>query len=680
MPPLIRLRALLLSNWFYGLLICLTSFYLIINYYHYYRLPQSIQNISVTGIVIKIKQQGDNYQLIIKNKHHYLITLKELRSIKLGFIVKVIGPAVKPSINTIPGGFNYQKYCLANNIHYLLNPTQIKIINSQQSLIYIIKEHVQQYFLSINHPYINAFILGDTTFIKPSIMNSYRNNGISHLFAISGLHISLLVIIFKIILNKFSQYQTLIICLLLLFFNFITGWLPSIMRATIIFIYSVINRRMAFQCNKTRLFIFTAITNLLLFPFQIFHLGFWYSYVISFYLIISFKRLTGNYFLKSLKVSLLAALSSFPISFYYFYQFNLLSIIYNLFFIPLVSFIIYPGILISGIIPLCLKIINPFIQLMEQTSLILTKFNWGTINTPKPLLIIIIAYYGLLYLLIIKPSKKYLIIIVLLIFGYYFSTINYHFELYVLDVGQGDAIFIRTEFNRQTILIDTGGNNFFNQSPKYYDGKNIVNFLKSIGVNQLNYLIITHGDADHINDASYIVKQIKTKQVIFNCGNFNKLEQDLVKVLDKKNIPYYSCIKELNIEDNKLYFLNNKNYGNENNNSSVVYSELNYHKILLMGDAGVEVEEDLIEKYNLKDIDVLKIGHHGSKTSSSKNFIDEVNPKYSIISVGKNNRYGHPNDSVLENLAESKIYRTDQDRSIMFKINKNKLEIKNCSP
>jgi len=99
-----------------------------------------------------------------------------------------------------------------------------------------------------------------------------------------------------------------------------------------------------------------------------------------------------------------------------------------------------------------------------------------------------------------------------------------------------------------------------------------------------------------------------------------------------------------------------------------------------MGDAGVEVEEDLIDKYNLKDIDVLKVRHHGSRTSSGKEFINEINPKYSIISVGKNNRYGHPNKEVLENLENSKIYRTDQDGSIMFKIKNNKLRIETCSP
>lgn len=106
----------------------------------------------------------------------------------------------------------------------------------------------------------------------------------------------------------------------------------------------------------------------------------------------------------------------------------------------------------------------------------------------------------------------------------------------------------------------------------------------------------------------------------------------------------------------------------------------NNYKFLFMGDAGIKTEENIIEEYSLKDIDVLKVGHHGSKTSSSKDFIDLINPKYSIISVGKDNKYGHPNEEVLENLKKSKIYRTDQDGSIMFKIINDKLKIETCKP
>ena len=183
-----------------------------------------------------------------------------------------------------------------------------------------------------------------------------------------------------------------------------------------------------------------------------------------------------------------------------------------------------------------------------------------------------------------------------------------------------------------------------------------------------------------MGEAINLVNNFKVEKVIFNCGEFNDLEQELIKVLDKKNIKYYSCIKELNIDDNKLYFLQTKEYDNENDNSNVIYTELNGYKFMFMGDASVTTEKEILDKYNLPDIDVLKVGHHGSRTSSSKEFINKINPKYSIISVGKNNRYGHPNKEVLDNLKDTKIYRTDIDGSIMFKIKNNKLKIETCSP
>ena len=189
-----------------------------------------------------------------------------------------------------------------------------------------------------------------------------------------------------------------------------------------------------------------------------------------------------------------------------------------------------------------------------------------------------------------------------------------------------------------------------------------------------------HGDFDHMGEAINLVNNFKVEKVIFNCGPYNDLEKELIKVLDKKHIQYYSCIKELNIDKNKLYFLQTKEYDNENDNSNVVYTELNGYKFMFMGDASSTTEHEILDKYNLHDIDVLKVGHHGSNTSSSKEFIDEIKPKYSIISVGKNNRYGHPNKEVLDNLNNSKIYRTDKDGSIIFKINNNKLRIETCSP
>lgn len=176
-----------------------------------------------------------------------------------------------------------------------------------------------------------------------------------------------------------------------------------------------------------------------------------------------------------------------------------------------------------------------------------------------------------------------------------------------------------------------------------------------------------------------LVDNFKVNNVVLNCGTYNDLEKNLIKVLNKKKIKYYSCIKELNIDKYKFQFLNTKIYDNENDNSNVIFTKLNNYKFLFMGDAGVEKEKDILKKYNLKNIDFLKVGHHGSNTSSSKHFINQIKPKYSLISVGKNNRYGHPKEEVLNNLEQSKIYRTDLNGSIEIKLNKNGYKIRTCN-
>ena len=188
-----------------------------------------------------------------------------------------------------------------------------------------------------------------------------------------------------------------------------------------------------------------------------------------------------------------------------------------------------------------------------------------------------------------------------------------------------------------------------------------------------------HGEYDHMGEAINLVNNFKVEKVIFNCGSFSNLEKELIEILDKNKTKYYSCIKELNINENKLYFLHTQDYNNENDNSNVIYTELGGYKFMFMGDAGAATEKEILKKYNRFNIDVLKVGHHGSKTSTGIEFINKVNPKYSIISVGKNNRYGHPNKEVLKNLSDSKIYRTDQDGSITFKIKNKKLKIKTSS-
>ena len=229
------------------------------------------------------------------------------------------------------------------------------------------------------------------------------------------------------------------------------------------------------------------------------------------------------------------------------------------------------------------------------------------------------------------------------------------------------------------MLIDTGGLVSFNSEP-YYVSDKTINLIKSWGFAHIDYLILTHGDYDHMGDSINLINNLKIKKVIFNNNQYNDLELELIKKLNQNNISYYKNIEKLILKNNTLYFLNTKLYDNENDNSNVIYFKYNNYQFLFMGDAGITREKDLLEQYNLTNINVLKVGHHGSSTSSSEDFLKKINPQYSIISVGKNNRYGHPNKEVIKKLDNSKIYRTDIDGSIMFKINNNKLKIENYFP
>ena len=264
--------------------------------------------------------------------------------------------------------------------------------------------------------------------------------------------------------------------------------------------------------------------------------------------------------------------------------------------------------------------------------------------------------------------------------------LNPNTYVYFLDVGQGDSTLIVGSHMSYAMLIDTGGKIKFEQEDwevrnKEYDGaSNIITFLRSLGLTKLDLLVGTHGDADHLGEAINLVNNFVVDKVVFNKGSYNDLEKSLIQVLEKKNIPYFQNLSEINLGNNKFYFINDKEFGDENNNSIVMYADFEGIKFLFMGDAGIEVEKHLLEKYNFSDVDVLKVGHHGSKTSSSLEFINHINPAYSIISVGRNNRYGHPNVEVLNNLNDSFIYRTDFNGSISFILNEENIFIKTYEP
>ena len=612
---------------------------------------------------------------------YYIKNDKELnylkKNIKYGVNVKVDGSLELLSNNTVPSAFNYKKYLNNKGIYYRLVIDNIIVIDSNIGIVYYFKNIINERIDNIDDTgYMKAFILGNKDMIDSNLYKDYQSIGVTHLFALSGMHVGLLSgIILKLLkkLNIVSKY--LIIDAILVLYGFIVGYPSSIKRCILFFLLNSINKISNLEVSSFKLLLLV-IFLLIIYEYKIIYdVGFIYSICTVGGIILCNNFINhDNKIVSSFRLSLVAFIFSLPISLSNFYEVNILSIFYNMVYVPYVSIIVYPMSLISFIIPDLSFIFKISIYVMEIVSGYLSSIRYFNIYLDFNIIEVIVYYCITLFMFFKNEYRLSILLVLIVVIDIIVPFLDSNGYIYFFDVGQGDSSLIISPYRKDVILIDTGGSSNYNVSD------NVISFMKSVGIKSIDLLILSHGDYDHMGEAINLVENFKADKVVFNCGSYNDLEQELIKVLSKKNIKYYSCIKELNIDDNKLYFLNNKDYGNENDNSSVIYTEFNNYKFLFMGDAGVEVEEDLIEKYNLQDIDILKVGHHGSKTSSSKNFIDEINPKHSIISVGKNNRYGHPNDVVLDNLEDSKIYRTDQDGSVMFKIKKNKLEIETCTP
>ena len=646
----------------------------------------------IIGILTNYQIKDNKISIEIKAKEkivgiYYITNKKNLKNItnkyELGTKIKVKGKLYKPSKNTLPNTFNYQKHLYQNKIYNIIKIEKITKLSNNTSVLFYIKNKIIKRIERIDKKgYINAFIIGDKKELDEEISNKYQENGVSHLFAISGMHISLLAGIILYILSKLSYNNKInysIISILLVIYLFLTNYALSILRATISYILIAINKCYNLKIEAIDIALIVLIIIIITNPLSIYNAGFQYSYSISLTLILKKNKIKviNNKLLKSLYISLICFIISIPITINIYYQINLISIIINIILVPYISIIIYPLSIITFIIPILNPIFNISVELLEKINYIVANIEIFKIIISKPNIIVTLMYYFIIILSLYKTKYIFFLVLIIIIHCNY-NYLKQDFNITSIDVGQGDSILIKYPQNSLNILIDTGGNSS-NQNYSIVKNKTIV-YLKSLGIAQLNYLILTHGDYDHMGEAINLVNNFKVEKVIFNCGEYNDLEKELIKVLDKKHIKYYSCIKELNIDNKKLYFLQTKEHDNENDDSNVIYTELDGYKFMFMGDASITTEKEIISTYNLSNIDVLKVGHHGSKTSSGKEFINEINPNYSVISVGKNNRYGHPNKEVLNTLSNSKVYRTDEDGSIMFNIKNNKLKIETCSP
>ena len=624
----------------------------------------------ITGILVNYTHQEGKYNLTVKGKEKIKVTMvtKEKLDLKLGMKIEVKGALTKPLRNTIPNTFNYRAHLEHHGIYYLMKATKVKVI-SQVSFKYAFKNYLTQRIDNYKYTseYLKTFIMGDKTELDPDTYRIYRENGVAHLFAISGMHINIISLIIlwglkKLKIKEGHQYLIVIACLLS--YVMITNYAASIYRSILFFILMRINKRFSLALKTISVLLLTCSILIILNPLIIFDLGFQYSAVVTLGLILTSKYYRKGYFRNLLLVSTFAFLFSLPITLFYFYEINLLGIINNLLFVPLISIIIYPLSLMTVFIKYLEPLLYIGIKIMELLNLGLNRITNLTIIIPKVSLYYYLIYYLLLLLFILSNNKKYLMFGIMLIFSfklkYYLDPKTY---IYFLDVGQGDSTLIYNR--REAILVDTGGNQ------NYHVSDNIIVLLKSLGINQLDLLLLTHGDFDHLGEALNILDKFKVKRVMINNNEQNDLETKIINVL--------APVREYQSKLLKIYQpMIDKD---ENKSSLVGCFTISKHHILLLGDITKEGELLLLKEQKMI-ASIVKLAHHGSKTSSDPLFLETINAREAIISSGRNNIFGHPSAITLETLNNLaiKYYNTAESGTIKYTFRQNNYTVKLYPP
>lgn len=628
------------------------------------------------GVIKQIKKDNDYQTITLKAKEKILVTTSSDETYLLGNKIKVYGDLTKPKENKNYYLFNYRNYLKSKEISWILKPSYIQVLSHSSNPFIKIKQKILNLIDKRKcKKYYKTFLIGDQSSVDDDLKRAIRRLGCSHLFSLSGMHFSYLYIIlnnlFDKLLNLKKKKVWIILCILGYFL--ITVRTPSIIRAFLFLTFVQINHTYHLKFTSIQILIYLLLGYLIINPFIIYDLGFIYSFTVSFF-ILSFKGwiYKGN---KLIRTSLVATLSSIPITLMNSFEYNIFSFFINLILTPFISFIFFPLCLLSFVFIPLEPIFSFCIVLLENFILFGKEYLTYCLIFPRIPTIFYIGYLILIWCSlkgIERNNFKFILILgcsFLIHYNILYLDNSYHIN--ILDVGQGDSSLIKLPHNKGNIMIDTGGIRNSNLCKN-----TILPYLKSKGIRSLDYLILTHGDYDHMGEAICLVNNFKVETVIFNDDSYNKLESELIKLLDNKGIKHYNELEQINLKRNKIYFLNSHIYDNENDNSNVLYFKLNNYKFLFMADAGIKREEDILDKYNLNNIDFLKVGHHGSDTSSGEYFINTIKPANCLISVGESNRYGHPKESVLDILKKCNFYRTDLNGSIEIKLKNNTYKIK----
>lgn len=706
-------------------------------------------------------------------------------ALKRGDAVSLTGTITLPERARNFGGFDYRAYLKRQYIHYLVSVkgmdqvaleaapspglTRIAGQSFAKSLGLRIERYMDVLREKLEHTvtaifpadqsgYMKGLIIGVQDDIDPEQYRAFSSLGLTHLLAISGMHVALFTAALLWLFGRMGltrESAMLFVILILPFYIVLTGSSPSIVRAGVMAMLGLYAARRGRLRSGLHLVAATALFMLLIEPYHLLNVGFQLSFLVTVGLILGVPPVSRLLSIKhrgmnsAVTVTLVAQAVSFPLTVYYFNQFSLASILANLALVPLVSFAVTP----AGTIAMLVAFIY------EPAGRVLAGLTaWGNawsfrfvdlLNKPGGLRLIwptppiwwVVVYFALGGFILARLDRKRrackltaagirlpdqtkplwgriplkpgfllpaaaLVFTLLLILSYNPLREPGTGEVTFLDVGQGDAILIRTP-NGRHILVDGGGTLSFakpgeewkkRRDPYEVGRKTVVPLLKKRGVHTLDAVLITHLDMDHLGGLAAVIEEIPVSRIYFNgTMNASKETRSLFTAILARDIPLY----QMNAGDSYLPDVYTRIVclspsGNEgqliprksqNAESIVFLLRMRDYTFLLTGDMDKMNESDILKELGslyparltaaLPRLDVLKVAHHGSKTATSEAWLSFWRPRIAAISAGKNNSYGHPAQAVVERLERmgSAVYRTDQQGEIRITVGKNGLTV-----
>ena len=652
--------------------------------------PRVIQllpdTIKVNGDALSFRAQSGSrtfqifYQLQTQEEQAYFKHLNH------GLELRIKGELETPTKQRNFMGFDYQAYLKTQGIYHLLKISQIleKRPAEPRDLIGLLSSWrrkalvwVHQHFPQPMSHYMTGLLFGFLDVEFEEMSQLYSNLGIIHLFALSGMQVAFFLDAFRRFFLRLGLEQEKVTTLLYpfsLLYAGMTGFSVSVVR-------SLIQKLLAQQGLKGMENMGMTLLLLLLFlPSSLLTAGGLLSCAFAFILTLTSSEEEKSGIQKVVKESLVLILGVLPFLIYFFGEYQPWSLPLTFVFSLLFDVLLLPGLsvvfLLSFLYPLTFW--NPFFIWMEKSMEYIASVTSQSLVFGQPSI-----YFFLLLLFLLaclyemRKIKKWRYLFLLLV-CFVFTLVKHPLEneITVIDIGQGDSILLR-DWRGKTILIDTGGKVDFGQKEAWRNRKSTSNaertllpYLKSRGIDQIDHMVLTHTDTDHMGDLEVLATRVRIKEINISKGSLKK--DSFVRLLKRLNLPVETLEAgdQLSIFDGSAEVLYPVEVGDGSNNDSLVlYGRFYGWSFLFTGDLEEEGEKTLLARYPQLRVDILKAGHHGSKGSSHPAFLKQIQAKIALISAGEKNRYQHPHQETLERFKELQIavFRTDQQGAIRFR-------------